>query len=43
MKDAGILLGRERKTEGFFGVPKKGLRDIFGGMLKSSDFWVDKF
>ena len=43
MKDAGILLGRERKTEGFFWVPKKGLRDVFWGMLKNSDFGVDKF
>ena len=28
MKDAGIFLGR-KKTEGFFWVAKKGLRDIF--------------
>ena len=30
MKDARIFLGRERKTEGFFGVAKKGLRDFLG-------------
>ena len=30
MKDAGIFLGREKKTEGFFGVAKKELRDFFG-------------
>ena len=30
MKCAGIFLGREKKTEGFFGLPKKGLRDFWG-------------
>ena len=34
MKDAGIFLGREKKTEGFFGVAKKKNRGIFWGMLK---------
>ena len=30
MKDAGIFLGREKKTEGFLWVAKKELRDFFG-------------
>ena len=30
MKDTGISLGRKKKTEGFFGVAKKELRDLFG-------------
>ena len=30
MKDAGIFLGCEKKTEVYFWVAKKGLRDIFG-------------
>ena len=34
MKDAGVFLGREVKTEGFFWVAKKELRDFLGGMLK---------
>ena len=33
MKDAGIFLGREKKTEEFFWIAKKGLR-TFLGMLK---------
>ena len=37
MKDAGIFLGR-KKTKGFFGVAKKGLRDFLGYAKKSSDF-----
>ena len=43
MKDAGIFMGREKKTEGFFGIAKKGLREFFGYAKKSSAFWVDKF
>ena len=39
MKDARIFLGRNKKTEGFFGVVKKGLRDFFGYAKKSSDFF----
>ena len=39
-----IFLGREKKTEGFSGVAKKGLRDFWGYVKKSSDFfWVNKF
>ena len=38
VKDAEIFLGRE-KTDGFFWVAKKGLRDIFGYAKKSSDFF----
>ena len=34
-----FFLGRERKTEGFLGVAKKGLRDFFGYAKKSSDFF----
>ena len=34
MKDAGM----QKKTEGFFWVAKKGLRDFFGYAKKSSDF-----
>ena len=30
MKDAGIFLGRKRKTEGFFGVAKKRNKGFFG-------------
>ena len=30
MKDAGIFLGREKKTDGFFWVAKKGLRVFWG-------------
>ena len=33
MKDARIFLGHKKKTEGLFGVAKKGLRD-FLCMLK---------
>ena len=33
MKDAGIFMGREKKTEGFFWAAKKGLWD-FGGYAK---------
>ena len=29
MKDTGIFLGREKKTEAFFWVAKKGLRDFW--------------
>ena len=44
MKDVGIFLGCEEKSEGFLGAAKKGLRDFFGYAKKSSDlFWVDKF
>ena len=39
MKDAGIFLGHEKKTEGFFLVAKKGLRDFLGYAKKSSDFF----
>ena len=31
-------MGREKKTEGFFWVAKKGLRNFFGYAKKSSDF-----
>ena len=34
MKDTGIFLGREKKTEGFFWVARKGLRG-FWGVLKN--------
>ena len=34
MNDAGIFLGHDKKTEGFFWVAKKGLRDFFGVCLK---------
>ena len=40
MKDAEILLGREKKTEGFFGLrlnAKKGLRNFWGNAAKTSD------
>ena len=40
--DAGIFLGRGKKTKGFFGVAKKGLRDLGGGgMLKKGNgfYW----
>ena len=37
-KDAEIFLGCEKKTEGFFWVAKKGLRDFFG-YAKKSDFF----
>ena len=46
MKDAGIFLGHEKKTQGFFWVVKKGLtkENLFGYAKKSSNFfWVDKF
>ena len=39
MKDAEILLGRKKKTEGFFGLrlsAKKGLRDFFGNAEKTT-------
>ena len=39
LKDAGIFWGREIKTEGFFVVAKKGLRDFFGYAKKGSDFF----
>ena len=40
MKDAGIFFGSHRKTEEFFWVVKKGLRDFLGGYAKkSSDFF----
>ena len=39
MKDAGVFWGREIKTEGFFVVAKKGLRDFFGYAKKGSDFF----
>ena len=39
MKDAGIFFGsRKKKTEAFFCVAKKGLRDFFGYANDSSDF-----
>ena len=40
MKDAGILLGREKKQRDFFGggVAKKGLRDFWVMPKKSNDF-----
>ena len=34
MKDAGIFLGREKITEGLFGVAKKEMRDFFGCVKK---------
>ena len=34
MKDAGIFLGRKKKTEGFFWVAIKGLRDFILGYAK---------
>ena len=40
MKDAGIFFGsRKKKTEAFFWVAKKGLRDFFGYANDSSDFF----
>ena len=42
MKDAGIFLGRERKTEGFGGgggVARKGLRYFLAMLKNSSDFF----
>ena len=39
MKDTRIFWATEKKTEGFFGVVKKGLRDFFGYAKKSSDFF----
>ena len=39
MKDAGILMGREKNPEGLFSVAKKGLRDFLGYAKKSSDFF----
>ena len=33
------FLGSRKKTEGFFGVAKKGLRDFFGYAKKISDFF----
>ena len=39
MIDTGIFLGCKKKTEGFFWVAKKGLRDFLGMLLKSSDFF----
>ena len=39
MKDAGIFLGGEKKTEGFWGLQKKGLRDLFGYAIKRSNFF----
>ena len=43
MKDAGIFLGCEKKTEGCFWVAKKGLRDFFAYAKKVVIFWVGKF
>ena len=34
-----IFLGREKKTEGYFWVAIKGLRDFLGYAKKSSDFF----
>ena len=39
MKDAGIILGRKKKSEEFFWVAKKGLRDFLGYAKKGSDFF----
>ena len=40
MKDAGIFFGlQKKKTERFFWVAKKGLRDFLGYAKKSSDFF----
>ena len=39
MKDTGIFLGREKNTERFFWVAKKGLRDFLGYAKKSSEFF----
>ena len=36
MKDAGIFLGRKKKTEGYFWVAKK---EFFGYVKKGSDFF----
>ena len=41
--DARIFLGHKKKTEGFFWVAKKGLRDFFGYAKKVATFGVDKF
>ena len=38
MKDAGIFWVA-KKTKGFLGVAKKGLRDFFGYAKKSSNFY----
>ena len=38
MKDAGIFLGRKKKTEGSFWVARKELRDFFGYAKKVVSF-----
>ena len=37
------FLGSRKKTEGLFGVAKKGIRDVFGYAKKVVIFWADKF
>ena len=39
IKDSGILLGCEKKTEVFFWVAKKELRDFLGYAKNSNDFF----
>ena len=39
MKDAGVLLGREKNKGIFGGCEKKGLRDFLGYAKKRIDFY----
>ena len=38
MKDARIFFGSQKRTEGFFWVVKKGLRDFLGMLTKIVNF-----
>ena len=36
------VFGSQKKTEGFWGVAKKGLRDFLGYAKKGSDFFLGR-